>query len=367
MSIKLKKHYNNIGLFNKFSKKYSPAIDLSIEKYLQNKKNNASYEFIADIYGHLNDYCLRKGKRIRPLVLLISCQGYKKNKTGLSEIIKLASILELMHSALLMQDDVIDKASLRRGKKTMHLLLQDQYKNLTSNHYIGNDITLVLVDVLFSNALEIISDSKIDLSIKNTFLKLFSQTYELTAMGQILDSMSSLATDLNINPFAASDISMLKTAYYTFYYPMLMGYVLAGGIDKKEIDKIKNFALPLGLAFQIRDDILGVFGDKDDIGKSSDSDLIEGKQTILVQNTLMNLNTKEKKSFIRIFLKKKKTLKEIYVLKNAIKTSGGLSIAERKMYELTSEARLNIDKLKLTKEAGFILTGIIDLMDNLNI
>ncbi len=351
---------NDKNPLNKFSKKYIPEIDLLIKEFLEKKRRNIRYQFPKEFYLLLENFCLRKGKRIRPLLVLISYLGYKNDKKNLKEIIKIAAVMEMMHSFLLIQDDIIDRSLTRRGEKTLHVLCQEHHKDRTNNKNIGNDIALILADVLLFNAIEIISDVKIDLKIKNEFLKLFAETYELTAWGQILDSLNSLTLKLDIDSSDPMQISILKTAYYTISSPLLIGYRLTGRRDKKIETGIRDFAIPLGLAFQIRDDILGVFGKKEETGKPSDSDILEGKHTLLIQNTIKNLNRKERVEFTQKFTKEKKTKKDVASIKSLIKKSGALKKSNEKIKELTNTSRKNLLKLKIKKEEEMILSSLID-------
>ena len=352
----------DLNPFIKFSQRYISEIDNFIKNFFYKKKKSAEFEFITELYNDLLEYCLREGKRIRPLILLISYLGYTKSKKGLGEIIKIASAIELMHSFLLVQDDIIDKSPLRRGGKALHIVSYDRYWDKTTNKNIGNDIALILGDVLFSNAIEIIGSSKISPKIKSDFLVLFAETYELTAWGQILDSLNSLPKRLDLNEEIPIRISLLKTAYYTIYKPMLMGLILSGKDEKQERDRIYNFSIPLGLAFQIRDDILGIFGNREKTGKSSESDIVEGKNTILIQKTMQKLGKKELKQFISILKKEKKSKTEIAFIKRKIKQSGALEISTEKIKELADNARNGLDDLNVRNEYKIILSGLVDMI-----
>jgi len=327
----------NISGFSEFSNKFIPEIDGFINSYFENKISNAEFPFMKEMYYDLNKYCTRKGKRLRPLLMLLSYAGYKKGKRGINEIIKLASVIEMMHSFLLIQDDIIDKSIMRRGEKALHILAAERYGAVSFNKDIGNDIGIVLADVLFSNSLEIISDAKIDLEIKNRFLKLFSKTYEMTAWGQILDSLNTMARRVDPKSPLAIHASILKTAYYTVYYPILMGFVLSGRKSLKEEKIIKDFSLPLGLAFQIRDDILDLFGDKYITGKTANSDIYESKMTLLIRDTINALDKTERKRFISLFQKKNKKSADVKVIVKIIKKSGAHEIIKARHKELIDE------------------------------
>ncbi|MFA5518575.1 MAG: polyprenyl synthetase family protein, partial [Spirochaetota bacterium] len=238
--------------YNLFFEKYSVMIDSYINDFYREKIKGAESDYTKELYEVILEYCLRDGKRIRPMLLVNSYLGYRKGFKKIKEIIKFAAAVELMHSFLLIQDDIIDKSETRRGGEAMHLLLQKKYLPGTGINTIGADVAIVLADVIFSNVIEIISRADVRLVDKNRFLSVFSGTYEKTAWGQILDSLSSMPKKADIESNIPLRISLMKTAFYTIAYPMTMGYVLAGESKKSEMKRIEEFALPLGIAFQIR-------------------------------------------------------------------------------------------------------------------
>jgi geranylgeranyl diphosphate synthase type I len=348
--------------FNEFRNLYIDKIDRFIGAFFTNKIKRSASPLNKDMYRLLADFCLRKGKRIRPVILILSYCGYKKSGKNLDEVIKIASAIEMMHSFLLIQDDIIDKSELRRGEKTLHILCRERYSDKTRNAGIGNDIALVLTDVLFSCAVEIISGAKIKQKIKDHFLSQFAATYEQTAWGQILDSLNSLPVKIDADSSDPMEIGILKTAYYTILGPMLMGYRLSGKKNSETEKKIKAFSIPLGLAFQIRDDILGIFGRKEETGKPSDSDIREGKYTLLVQDTIKNLPEKEGARFIKIFTKARKSDKDISCIRNMIQKSGAPEKSHDKIKKLTDTARKNLEPLNMKKKEMLLLAGLIDLI-----
>ncbi len=353
------KHSRN---FNEISRALISEIDKFIYDFFNDKIKNSELSFSRELYQLISDYCLRKGKRVRPVILTVSYVGYKKTDKNLDEIIKIAAAIEMMHSFLLVQDDIIDKSELRRGEKTLHLLCGERFTGRTKNPGIGSDIALILTDVLFSCAIEIISKAKIKQKVKDKFLLQFASTYEHTAWGQILDSLNSLPVKIDADSSHPAEISVLKTAYYTVYGPMLMGYRLSGKDNPGTEKMIKAFSVPLGLAFQIRDDILGIFGRKEETGKPSDSDIREAKYTLLVQYTIKNLPERERAGFIKIFTKTKKSQKDLSYIRNMIRKSGALEKSHEKIKNLTDAARKNLQSLNIRKKEMIILSGLIDLI-----
>ena len=154
----------------------------------------------------------------------------------------------------------------------------------------------------------------------------------------------------------------MKTAYYTLYYPFHLGYVVAGGSDPEEARRIREFALPLGLAFQVRDDILGVYGKSDDTGKPSDTDIIEGKMTFLVQSTLDALEGDEKKAFISLLVERDKEPSSISRVREIMERCHAKRLAMEKLEELVSEAGVRLRELRISGKRKDVFYGIIDLI-----
>ncbi len=356
-----------INYFNEFSRDFIPEIDRFINDFFSEKIKISPYSFMADMYKDLNEYCARDGKRIRPLLLLISYLGYKKGRKNLNEIIKLGAVIEMMHSFLLIQDDIIDRSVLRRGGKALHILCREKFSHLTGNKNIGSDTALILADVLFANSLEIIGNAEINLKVKNEFLKIFASTYEMTAWGQVLDVLHSLPKDINLKENISLRISSLKTAHYTIYYPMMMGYVLSGKGDKWEQKLIKDFSLPLGMAFQIKDDILGTFGKKENTGKPGDSDIIEGKMTLLITSALENLNESDRDKLIQLFSQSKKSKSSVKLIRAMIEKSGAFESTIREHNALIKRSVRMLEKLDISGDYKMILNNIIDSIKEINL
>lgn len=339
-------------------------VDGLLDSFFQRKINEAQMPMVGDMYRFLHEYCRRDGKRIRPILLMLGYEGYRGLINRQNEILKLALALELMHSFLLIQDDIIDKSELRRGGKALHLLTQDHFKNMTHTSTIGADVALVLGDVLFTNALELISDAAISRKVKEEYMNIFFKTYEKTAWGQIMDTVYSLPKKLSMDPELPLQISSMKTAYYTIYYPLLMGHVLSGRRNGEEEKAIEEFALPLGLAFQLRDDLLGVFARSSEIGKSSDSDIEEGKATLLVYETLERLKGEEKRRFSSAFTKQKKNARDIAFIRKAMETSGARESVVATQRQYIHDARHALDRLRLRDRVRVRLHGLVDMLDD---
>jgi len=186
------------------------------------------------------------GKRLRgKLVILgyeigqVHLEGAKAHLRG--EILKIAAAYEIMHSAILAHDDIIDQSPTRRGQPSL-------YKS------VGMEQAITLADLGFFLAIKIISEAKFPEKAKNEALKLFSQTMVATAIGQMLD----------IQKGDPATVMKLKTARYTVAGPLQLGAIL-GGAREELIGELGEFGESLGVAFQIKDDILDKEANDEDL------------------------------------------------------------------------------------------------------
>lgn len=310
-----------------------------IEKILKELISEAP-EQLRDYLQVSKDFVMNSGKRLRPTLLLYSYLGYGGEKTD--DAITLAAIVEIMHNFLLIHDDVIDESVLRRGKPTVHVAIG----NMLTDEKLGKDIAIVVGDILFFHCMRYLNSLSVDASTFRNLIGAFSKCYSLTGFGQLLDIIySGRVHEDVINSEIPREICRLKTAYYTFSYPMVFGYLLAGGRDSREESKIIEFGEKIGIAFQYRDDIYGVFGGE----RKSINDIQEGKFTALLQMALKSL-PEGRAEIIELINKKKKLPEEIERITKYIRKSGALQKIQKEI-ELMVEEGLNLlEQLGLSRE-----------------
>ena len=223
------------------------------------------------------------GKKIRGILIKF---GFQLAANSINpEILKIGAAFEILHTSLLIHDDIIDKSDLRRGKKCI-------YKTLGGNHY-GISQAICLGDLGFFLAIDSISQSGFDSDLKNSAIAFLTQTMINTAAGQMLDIEFSNKQSAR-NEKDVLLIHKLKTASYSFIAPLSIGFILGGG-NIGMLSVIKEFGEKLGIAFQIQDDILGSFGNEKDIGKPTYSDIEEGKNTLLITYAAKNASSAQRK------------------------------------------------------------------------
>lgn len=306
-------------IFEEFRIKHVKKIDEAIGKVIDENSLNSP---VGNLVEELKKFCLRPGKRIRPLLFILGVEGFggKVDET----VYKIAATIEIMHSFLLIHDDIMDQSELRRGQPSMHNLLANKFKDRSFNPKIGEDLALVLGDILFFIGLRVLSR----LNIPYFFLEKFSECYINTGYGQILDVIYSMNRNYVRSEKISLEISKLKTAYYTFFYPFYLGTVFTGGNVGRKL--IEDIMIPAGIAFQIRDDIISTFDEKS--GKSNLSDILEGKVTALI-----DFGEYDEK-FFEIYFKPEKTIEEINYIIECMKKSGAIESAKKVMEELIKKS-----------------------------
>jgi len=289
---------------------------------------------------------LREGKRIRPLLLILSYKGYARHKRIISQDIYNASTcMEFLHNFMLIHDDIIDRSDLRRGKPTMHKLLSKAAKT-EDPEKLGYDLSIVVGDIVYALAIDAFLSINESLDRKERALKYFIQTAAFTAMGEFIDTLHGVE---HIKKIKEPDVYLnytLKTARYTFDCPLVTGAIL-GGADHKEIKKISRFAIMIGQAFQIQDDIIGIFESEKNIGKSILSDLAESKKTLLACHAYQHLKGAKRAEFMNYFTKKTKTFNDLVAVRKIFIDAGSLDYSLKAVKTRLEKSQKILSTLKI--------------------
>jgi geranylgeranyl diphosphate synthase type I len=211
------------------------------------------------------------------------------------------------------------------------------------------DLMLAWSSEIFGNALLKSPNSQIESACRNEFSKM---RIEVMA-GQYLDVLEENAAPTRAVEEAvgrANRVILYKTAKYSIEAPLLIGAAFAGA-DPAVLRGLSAFGIPLGMAFQLRDDILGVFGDPAVTGKPAGDDLREGKRTVLVGLTRESLTPTVGKIFDELLTHRELDAEQIAFLQQTIKGSGALAKTEAMIEELANESLLALDQLQLDPTA----------------
>jgi geranylgeranyl diphosphate synthase type II len=226
----------------------------------------------AELYEPQQYILALGGKRVRPLLTLIGCDLFNGD---IHEAIHAANTVELFHNFSLIHDDIMDNAPLRRGKETVH----EKW-----NHNIG----ILSGDAMLVMAYKELAKCKPEHLPQ--LLALFNQTAIEVCEGQQLDMNFETMNEVSIDSYV--NMITLKTAVL-LGCSLQMGAIIAGA-DLETQEHIYNFGKEIGIAFQLKDDILDVYGNTDKVGKQSGGDIISNKKTFLLLKSLELANTSQR-------------------------------------------------------------------------
>lgn len=304
-------------------------------------------DWVETLYLDVAEYVARKGKRVRPM-LALGAHALFAEKNGAPAVapLRVAVGLELLHTFILMHDDVIDRSERRRGVPTFHKHVEGRLGNRAGRERIGQSIALVMGDVIYALALESVVTAPLPEGRRDDIIREFLALTTETGCGEIQEITLGLR---DISRVAADEIRRmynLKTTRYTIEGPLVLGAMLGGASDDA-IQAIREFAGPVGLAFQIAND-LQEFRHFDASDPMFQSDLLEGKKTLLVREAFERLNECDR-SFLQLCLDSP-SLGEpsIHKVGELIRKSGAETVLEEEIARLFEQARSALDCPSLT-------------------
>lgn len=317
---------------------------------------------LVDAVGAL----LQGGKRLRAAFLY---WGYRAGGGPDSEaVIRAATAMEFFQAAALLHDDVMDDSDTRRGMPTAHKRLANEHAAASwagsgdrfglAGAILGGDLCLTWSDEVFAT-------SGLPADELARARPVFDRMRTQLMGGQFLDVLESargwdkLTTDERIT--CARRVIRYKSAKYTIEHPLLIG-AAAAGVNAADLDALSNYGLDLGEAFQLRDDVLGVFGDPAQTGKPAGDDLREGKLTVLVALALDHASPTTVEMFDKLLGLPDLDEPRVDELRAAITASGALDRVEQMILDLSASARAALHSTTaLTNEGRAALDALIDV------
>ena len=282
----------------------------------QFKKNLTSD---VQLVSQVGEYILSSGgKRIRPMLLLLAARlcNYQGDKH-----IELASVVEFIHTATLLHDDVVDSADLRRG-------------NRSANSVWGNQASVLVGDFLFAKSFSVMVGSE---SLK--ILQILSDTTTYMAEGEILQLLNTC--DLEVDETRYLQVVRDKTAIL-IAAACEVGGVLAGATLEQE-EALREFGLEIGTAFQLMDDALDYVADQADFGKQRGHDLSEGKMTLPLIHAYANADEKARQEVARIVEAEDLSSEDLAYVCALIDAQDGIEYTRQKAAERIEKAKRQLD------------------------
>jgi geranylgeranyl diphosphate synthase, type I len=222
------------------------------------------------------------GKRFRASFCYWGYRAVRDDVTDEASLLRAAAALELLHASALVHDDLMDDSDTRRGRPATHAAFQALHRDCgwsSDPGQYGAATAILLGDLLLSWSDELLRECGLAQDVVRDALTWFDTTRTEVIAGQFLD-VSVQARGVSVVE-EAMRVLRYKSAKYSIERPLHVGAALAGA-PSGTLTALSEFGLPLGEAFQLRDDLLGVFGDPEATGKPAGDDLVEGKRTVLV-------------------------------------------------------------------------------------
>ncbi len=358
--------------------RFSRAVDGSIQQYLD-ARERALVEISPDAAPlmRLVREMLTGGKRVRSSFVLWGWHAVAASRadaphtTGTdqdpqwADVVGVATAMELFHAAALVHDDIIDASDTRRGRPAMHRALESVHRDgewVGDAASWGSSAALLVGDLLLNWA-----DDRMMLACRSTahgdaVHDAYRRMREEVTFGQYLDVLEEAAW-IRQEPAALLDrahtVAVYKSAKYSVEAPLTLGALLAGASDR-QLDALAGYGLPVGVAFQMRDDLLGVFGDPEVTGKPAGDDLREGKRTVLIEIARQRLSPGVRTMLDELLGDRDLDARQVAILQDAIQRAEAPARLEALIDRAVGEALEALHDGDLSRSAVLELERLAD-------
>ena len=343
------------------------AIDRALEDFLggATARLNAIDPHLIPLSDALGEF-LAGGKRLRPLFALAGYVGAggAQREEELTSIYKAVISLELLQTCALIHDDMMDGSDTRRGAPSIHRRFAREHQlraGKGGSDDFGNAAALLLGDLALVLSTEALNRSGISDRQREAFSNIFDTMQVELMAGQYLDMYASSRDEVSVDD--ALKIAIYKSGKYTIERPLHFGAALAGA-SAELMQAYSNYGLPLGEAFQLRDDLLGVFGNPSETGKPAGDDLREGKRTALLAIAQERANTSQSGQLKKHIGDPNLTPSMISDLQQIITDTGATSHIETMIEELTSTSLTALNHDGISPDGKKLLTELAILATN---
>nr|WP_228537851.1 polyprenyl synthetase family protein [Nocardia sp. XZ_19_231] len=309
-----------------------------------------------DAVEALQQFVVRGGKRTRPGFAWTGWLGAGGDPAGpdAAAVLTACSALELVQACALVHDDIIDSSRTRRGFPTVHIDFEDRHEAAGwpgDGAAYGSAVAILIGDLALAWADDLVNEAGLHPLALARFAPVWARMRTEVLGGQLLDINGEAGGDESVE--AALRINRYKTAAYTIERPLHLGAVLAGA-DDALVDALRTYGTDVGIAFQLRDDLLGVFGDPVVTGKPSGDDLREGKRTVLIAEALRRAD-QASADLIRTGLGTDLDDAAVDQLRTVLTDLGAVDEVERRIAELTETGLAAVATSSATREAKQLL------------
>ncbi len=341
--------------FENIIEKYRNIVDAEIGKFFDAKIALLQDDFLKESYGHLKEFVLGPGKRLRPVSMIMACNAV--NGIGGEKAYSLSIVPEMVHCSTLIHDDLIDEDKIRRHKPTMHKLFEQKFREkFNDRHHYGDlfsshskrfavSMAILQGNILNSLVSSCIAESGLKESMKNKAIAMFNGAYSKTNEGQMLDlaiSEKDIVAEEEYLRMASAKTASLFSASLKFGAMM-------NNARPSQLDALDKYSNAVALAFQIQDDLMDLSREMEK-GRAIGTDIRKGNKTLIIVNALGKCSEDDKKALLGV-LGSSTSEKDMEKAIGIIKASGAMEYSLNCANELAKSAKEHLKKAKLN-EAG---------------
>jgi geranylgeranyl diphosphate synthase type II len=330
-------------LKNNLINEYRNKIDNKLGDFLKSQTLRSFYsdnKYPDSLFDPLNYIMSGGGKRIRPLILLLSCEAFGGN---INSALDAAIAVEILHNFTLVHDDIMDNAETRRGKTTVHKKWSVNTAILVGDELIG----LSYRSLLNTNTLRF-----------DEIVKAFTDGVIEVCEGQALDNQFEKKDNVFLDDYM---VMIRKKTAELLRTSAIIGALIAKS-DDRVIDSISTYAVNLGLAFQIQDDLLDVVANENEFGKKIGGDILEKKKTFLFLKSLEISVEEIKNKLLKLYFSDN-NFNQIEEIFNIYKELGVIELAKKEIEKYTDVANKSILDLENERASSLLQNFSVMLLN----
>jgi geranylgeranyl diphosphate synthase type I len=311
-----------------------------------------------DTITRLKDYA-QSGKMIRGGLVLLGHRIFRETEND--ALLDIAVAMEFLQSAFLIHDDIMDCDTTRRGMPSLH----EQYRILGTQERLikpslfGESMAICNGDIAFFLGFDLLSKAKIPPEIRDKITPLTISEIIKVGLAQMDDIYMGHSPATDFQTERVINMYRYKTARYTFSLPLMVGGIIAE-VDNKNLQNLEAFGENLGIAFQIKDDELGVFGESEKIGKTVGIDIISGKKTLLYLELIKSCDNDEKSRLSGIFGNGNASPEDIDYLMALLEKYGIRQKMHEKIRSFTDKSLEILRNMEIERGARGIIEELIE-------
>jgi geranylgeranyl pyrophosphate synthase len=337
--------------------RYGAVIEERLRKFLDEATKEAGdyHPFIGKVYADIEEFVLRKGKRLASCSTLLTYKGYAGEVD--ERILKVCVGVELYRHAILVHDDLVDLDDSRRGGSTLHKKFMNSYSPYDNR--FGDGVAVFAGNIVYALAVRALMESGFPEETINMVLRLTSEGYRDVNESQILDLLFE-QKDVSVDEWT---VMASKRAATLFIVTLLTGAILAGA-PEADLQLLSEAAENMGYSFDIQDDIIDSFAKKEEYGRSTCLDISKNKKPLHIIYALNSEDPKKAEALKCLLGKQFLSYGEKDLARQLLRESGGLDAAKQASKKYAQQARDFITQTSLTDDVKEFFSSFIQYIED---